>query len=377
MSMEMAVKPPFALSDGELASELQRLARCDREYTASLVEHLAEFDARRLYLGAGCRSLFIYCTEVLRLSEHEAYNRIEAARIARKFPRVLEMLVEGTVNLTTVRLVAPHLTEENQEQLLKDVSHKSKREVEEAVVRYAPRPPVPSTIRRAPTPGPMRPAERYAAPMAPEPSATSGDDLDKAGLPAPSGGTPTREVVRPLASERYEIRFTARAETREKLRLAIDLLRHAVPNGDMAEVIDRALTVLLEDLARKKFAATARPKPKQVVTASSKSRHIPARVKRAVWLRDGGRCAFVGKGDRRCKERGFLEFHHVRPYAVGGAATENNIQIRCRAHNAYEADLFYGPAVTRGSLHGRGSGELVPERVPDRSWQPSGSRSAD
>ena len=46
---------------------------------------------------------------------------------------------------------------------------------------------------------------------------------------------------------------------------------------------------------------------------------------------------------RRCEERGFLEFHHVVPYAMGGEATVENIQLRCRAHNGSEADLYYGP----------------------------------
>jgi len=54
-------------------------------------------------------------------------------------------------------------------------------------------------------------------------------------------------------------------------------------------------------------------------------------------------------GGRRCAERGFLERHHVEPHAVGGEATVDNIQLRCRAHNAYEAELFYGlDKVVRG-----------------------------
>jgi hypothetical protein len=61
-------------------------------------------------------------------------------------------------------------------------------------------------------------------------------------------------------------------------------------------------------------------------------------------VRDQGRCAFVADSGRRCRERGRLEFHHVEPYAAGGAATVANIQLRCRAHNAYEAVLFYGPS---------------------------------
>ena len=57
--------------------------------------------------------------------------------------------------------------------------------------------------------------------------------------------------------------------------------------------------------------------------------------------RDGGQCAFVGK-DGRCTERGFLEFHHVTPYATGGPTTVENLQLRCRAHNAYESEQWFG-----------------------------------
>jgi 5-methylcytosine-specific restriction endonuclease McrA len=128
--------------------------------------------------------------------------------------------------------------------------------------------------------------------------------------------------------------------------LAQDLLRHAVPDGSIDAIVGRALTSLLEDLARKKWAACKKPAAPRTQDSGADEgrtgRHIPAAVKRTVWLRDGGRCAFVGSGMRRCNERGFLEFHHVHPYAVGGEATVDNIEIRCRAHNAYEADLFYG-----------------------------------
>jgi len=73
------------------------------------------------------------------------------------------------------------------------------------------------------------------------------------------------------------------------------------------------------------------------------SRHIPNAVKRAVWRRDEGQCAFVATTGRRCSERNFLEFHHIQPYALEGPATVGNISLRCRRHNAYEAELIFGP----------------------------------
>jgi hypothetical protein len=177
-------------------------------------------------------------------------------------------------------------------------------------------------------------------------------------------------LVAPLAPDRYEIRFTASAATRDKLKLAQDLLRHAVPNGDPAEIFDRALTALLGELSRKKLAVVRKPQPQPRRTAA-RSRHVPSKVKRVVWARDGGRCAFVGTGGHRCSERAFLEYHHVTPYGVGGEATVSNIQLRCRAHNGHEADVFYrrpsngAGVVSESRPNGAVSWgfELVPGRV--------------
>jgi len=150
--------------------------------------------------------------------------------------------------------------------------------------------------------------------------------------------------VTALAPDRYQLTFSVGGETREKLLFARDLLRHAIPSGDPAAIVDRALTALLRNLAREKFGAIEQPRSRRgPANPSSGSRHVPAEVKRAVWVRDLGRCAFVGRHGRRCGERGFLEFHHVQPHAAGGPATPENIQLRCRAHNGYEADLFFGP----------------------------------
>jgi hypothetical protein len=145
--------------------------------------------------------------------------------------------------------------------------------------------------------------------------------------------------VTPLAPDRYKLQCTIDGATLEKLRLAKDMLRHAIPSGDDAAILDRAFTALLADLARSKFAAVENPQPPR--GAAPGSRHIPADVKRAVWVRDLGRCAFVGTDGRRCNERAFVEFHHVRPYAAGGEATAANIQLRCRRHNGYEARVFF------------------------------------
>ena len=139
------------LSDDQLIVEVHRLAGCEAQATARLIAALAEFDARRLYLGQGCSSMFTYCTQVLHFAEHAAYNRIEAARAARRFPVILALLADGSIHLSAIRLLAPHLTQENHGGVLREAIHKSKREVEHIVVRLQPRPDAVPVIRKLPS----------------------------------------------------------------------------------------------------------------------------------------------------------------------------------------------------------------------------------
>jgi hypothetical protein len=123
--------------------------------------------------------------------------------------------------------------------------------------------------------------------------------------------------------------------------LSESVLNRTQCDKDLDEVFRRALKLLVEDLARRKFAATESPRVSR--GQADGSRHIPAEAKRIVWIRDGGRCAFIAASGRRCEARRNLEFHHVDPYAAGGQPTTEKIELRCRAHNRHEADIFYGP----------------------------------
>jgi hypothetical protein len=321
------------VSDSDLLARVGELARDERQVTAALIAALAEVDSRRLHLGAGCSSLFTYCTQVLLLSEHAAYGRIEAARASRRFPALLERLATGELTLTNVCLLAPVLTDKNQAELLDAAAHKSKRDIEQLIAAVRPLPAVPSTVRKLPAPATTRSS-------APEDSAAFSEPSSQpAPTPVPS---PPRSELRPLAPERYRVQFTLSSEGVDRLRRVRDLLRHSVPDGDLGEIFSRALSLLLAELEKNKFAETNRPSTVAgTVARTQASRHIPAAVRRAVWRRDDGRCAFVGSLGR-CAERGFLEFHHVVPYADGGPATADNIQLRCRAHNQHDTMLWTG-----------------------------------
>ena len=159
-------------------------------------------------------------------------------------------------------------------------------------------------------------------------------------------GSAPRASVAPLSPDRYKLQVTIGAGTLDKLRCAQDMLGHAIPSGEEAAVVDRALTVLLLELAKTKFASTPNPRPSRGTKAGETS----AAVKRAVWVRDCGRCRYVGAGGHRCEERRFIEFHHLDPKALGGEATVDTIELRCRRHNDYEGQLWFGKRRRPGRL---------------------------
>lgn len=318
------------LSDQQLLEETLRLSTQERAATARLIGALAELDARRLYLALGYSSLFAYCTRRLHFSEHAALNRIEAARAARAFPIIVERIAEAALSLTAIRLLRPVLTHDNHRDVLDSARHKTTKEVELLVATLQPKPPVPSAIRKLPAIEPGLAPEAPAAHSALTPS------------PAPQAPSPPsrRPLVKPLSAESYRLQITMSRDTHDKLRKAQALMRHRVPNGDPAEIFDRALDALLRDVEKTKCAHVDRPR--QTRPGGNNSRHIPSQVKREVWKRDGARCVFESADGRRCGETSFLEYHHVVPYARGGTTFVDNLELRCRAHNAYEAERDFG-----------------------------------
>ena len=108
--------------------------------------------------------MFAYCTDALHLSESEAYLRIAVARASREHPMILPMLGDGRLHLSGIALLAPHLTRENREALLRRATHRSKREVEELVAELAPQPDAATFLRKLPTEDPSRSPRRKLRP---------------------------------------------------------------------------------------------------------------------------------------------------------------------------------------------------------------------
>jgi 5-methylcytosine-specific restriction endonuclease McrA len=375
------------VSDDALIRQLGELVSQSRRVEADLVAHSGEVEARCLYAREASPSMFAYCTERLHLSEAEAYARIAVARAARRHPALLAMLRDGRLHLSGLVRLMPHLTAENRDRLLERATHKSKRQIEELVAELFPRPDVPTVVRKLPLrqaeqdstaatgldhadeaalelcPGRVAPASPHrASPSAPSPLLPS-PPPPPASPPAPllrqpgakaasapfTASTTSRPAaIEPLAPARYKVQFTASAELRRKLERLQALMRSEVPDGDLATVIEHAVSEKLERLEARRFAKTSAPRKGLSNSVTSRaSRHIPAAVRRAVLERDGSRCGYVDEQGRRCTERDRLEFHHRHPFGMGGDHSPANLGLRCRIHNLLQAESDFGVRTMR------------------------------
>jgi hypothetical protein len=395
-----------SIPDDELLRRLAEMLRQSRRVEADLVAHVAEVDARRLYARSASPSMFAYATEVLHLSEAEAYLRIAAARASREHPILLAMLADGRLHLTAIAKIAPHLTAENREGLLARAAHKSKREIEELVADVSPRPDVPTVMRRLPErtgrdgvahgPGTQGSSGRELRLDVARPGddrlesgVTAGAELRLDGVagrgpglrldgvapqaerPAgpcarPSQSQAPNPAVSPLAPGRYKVQFTASAALRDKLERLRGLMRSSVPDGDLAAIIEQAVSEKLARLEARQFARTSRPR-KTVASSdtSPRTRQIPAAVKRAVHVRDGGRCRYVDEQGRRCGAHDRLEFHHRHPFGFGGDHSVGNIALVCQPHNHRLAEIDYGQqAMEAHRASRRTTGKRAPSPSP-------------
>jgi 5-methylcytosine-specific restriction endonuclease McrA len=392
------------LSEQELLDHFEGLVVRDRRMTAELLVTIAEIDERKIWAKHGCPSMFTFCMERFHMSEQVTAKRLWAARTARRFPVILPMVERGELHLGAIHLLARHLTAENHAGVLERAKHKSCRQVELLIAALAPRADVPSRIRAMP--GLRSAGAREGGPAAESIGAGSiasdaaladrdhaagiadqqlsadnkvvGTVSDWRSARASESGTVTKPIV-PLSPRCYKIEITVDEATHDKLRSLQDLLSRSETGRDPAAIISRAIDVLLDRTLARRAGCTDRPKPTQEQRTGSirlpgraatsqrkrRSRTIPAAVRREVWRRDCGRCCFVDAFGRRCAATSNVEFHHRKPFAAGGEDTSENIELRCAAHNQYQADLDFG----RSFMDGR-RGKKAPPSM-DRSREKS------
>jgi hypothetical protein len=363
-----------SLSDQELLDHVPALVARERGSMADVIAHLFEIDRRRLFLGQAYSSLYAYCTGHLRYSEDETTKRVRVARLAGRFPAVLDELRNGTHHLSGLFMLSNHLTEDNSDALLAAARGKSKSELECLLAEWFPRPDAPEKI--TPLPDPL-------AGTSPGTHGSGTATCSGTGTCPGTGGMPGSQGhfrLEPLSPGRYRVEFdiprgrsvpprpprasrltslrsgprvprassrvslgalrSAGAELANKIDRARELVSHALPSGDLAVLFERALDRLIEHETKRRLGSQRRQSKQRPLAPGS--RHVPLEIAGQVWERDGGQCTFTDEHGRRCSERRFITLEHRHPFALGGPATVDNLCLLCSSHNHHTARQVFG-----------------------------------
>jgi hypothetical protein len=332
------------LSPTETVHNIDGIDLDEKSKIAEWIALIAVIDQRKDYLAAGYSCTRNFCMARLHMSEDEALRRIQVARTALRFPELFECVADGRLGITTASVLAPHLEPETAGELLAAAAFRTQREIVQMLAER----------KRALAVAPAEPAGEllteaasceHAAPhvishlnrcecVAADVSATA---------PAPVATQKIRRGrVTPGATGDYDVRLTITQAEHEDLRKAQALLGHAVPSGDPALVYARAMKHYLVHLEKERLGV--KPGARE---AAAVARRIPKALRRFIWERDGGRCAFVSADGHRCEETRRLEVDHITPVALGGTSRPENLRLLCSAHNQHEAGRVLGPDYVR------------------------------
>ncbi|MBN9165219.1 MAG: hypothetical protein BGO98_49745 [Myxococcales bacterium 68-20] len=251
------------LSDEELLAHLRGHVGNGNVWCAELIAYLVEVEERRLDRVHACSSMWDFCTRKLGMSEGEAHRRIAAARTVRRFPQVLGAIARGDVHLCALYALRKHLTIDNVDELLREASGKSTREVEKMVAACFPRPDVPTCVE------PVTP-QALLSPPSPVSVAIPSDAASTWSLAlAAAPTTGPRPRVEPLSATRYRIELTVSTGTKEAIDRIKDLMLHRNPSGDLETILDASLALLLAHLEKERLGKTPRPRRRKPAEATN------------------------------------------------------------------------------------------------------------
>ncbi len=364
------------IPDDELFATVQRLTARSNVALADLLAHLGEVERRGIHRTRACASLYTYCIYELRMSEDAAFRRSKAARLVREYPELGDALAKGEIHVTGLLMIGPHLGGERHVEILQRARFRSKRELARLVAEIDPKPEVLALVEPiGPEPSGDATHQAFVESLAgsarelpqgrrPEDWMQPNDDVAS---PRQDAGPALLDVTEPERPLRYKVQFTANQEFVELLDEVRDLLGHENPQLALPDIQVCALRALVKELRTRKRAAVERPSPTPASKSDaeavegrstaparesslpgpapareSSSRYIPAPIRRAVFDRDGARCAYRDDRGEQCRETFGLEIHHRRAYALGGLPTTDNLEIRCRAHNTLAAEEDFG-----------------------------------
>jgi hypothetical protein len=239
---------------------------------------------QRAYLELGYATMFDWLTNGCGYSNGAAQRRIEASRLLRAVPQVVEKLEAGKVNLSTLakaqtvinaqeRATGQRITAEFKKKIVEKIENKSSVE-----------------------------AERSLFEMMPESKKQVFQE---------------KRVAIDEETTRHSMNFSK--EMSEDLKRLKEIHSHKFPNASDAEIVAFALRKLLE----------------QSTSAAEVNRTRKAE----------SRCTYKDPvSGKICCSRYQVQMDHIVPRVLGGSHEPDNLRPLCRQHNLLMAERYFGRA---------------------------------
>lgn len=272
------------LTDQELITSTERALVAMREGEVNVLRHFNEIEERRLWVEAG--SLYKFIERTFALTADQIYPRLQAMRLMRAIPEVEIKLEQGELTVTNALKAHQAFQTESKQRV---VPLSEKREVLKSLEN------------------------------------SSAKDADKRLAQKYPNSKKSVEKVKPVAPNQNLIQFYVDDETLKEIEDMKARFSHQMPSGKMQDLLKTLIQIAKREVT-----------PRKHVTIKTRSRHIPAEVKREMEKTRHLGCNYLDANTgERCASKHFLQVDHLKPYSLGGTHELENLQWLCGFHNRH------------------------------------------
>lgn len=280
-------------NDEQLVAFAEELAFCLRDATALQIETLAEIRKRRIHLRLGYANMVEFARRRLGMSVDQAKKRVQIARKAADFPRILDCLRNGEGSVSHFALACPRITEANFDMVVAAMDGRSVREFARELARI-------------------------------------GDDGT---VRDPEEVVMTKVV---LTLTEAEMRLLDRVE-------ALLLAKRKLKGGrreDLVMALSQFAIERLDPRERAKRARTPKGATSHLNDTPQRRVRIPAAVQHQVYSSNtiSNRCTYRGPDGTRCGNIAVQLDHYPVMVCEAGGNSPANLAPVCQAHNLMRAE---------------------------------------
>jgi len=322
------------LSNIELDQEFAVAVKTERKITHEVLLYIQEIHRRSLHVSFGYDSLRDYLIKRHKYSEGAAWRRINAMQMLTAVPEVKEKIIEGSLNLSQLAITQSAIYQKQKEEKCQ-VSNEEKANL---LLKLENR-TLDKTKAEIANSLNIEIKEKKPITYGKDDTAFINMKLTKEEL------TIVQETLNLMSHQAKNpkellLNFCKKALKAKKELKPQKGLKMNSPLKSDKEVKSEIENIKSTKVTNEQILTTGVKSitPSASATKSQRGRYIPELIRTQVFIRDQFKCQFRGESGHVCGSKRFLQPHHIKAFAKGGEHKLENLSLRCRAHNLFEAE---------------------------------------